>query len=171
MQKYPFSMRVLHWLIALGIIGLLIVGFIMEDMEKSDLKYQIYGLHKSVGMTVLALVVLRWLVRITADVPILPEQFKCYERALAKLTYMFMYLAMLAMPLSGYLMSVWGGHPVAVFGYMLPEFFPVNPELGKVAYNMHGILAWVWVGLISLHVLGYLKHLIMDKVNLLKRMI
>lgn len=164
-------MRVLHGLIALGVVGLLIVGFIMADMEKSDLKYQIYGLHKSIGMMVLGLAVLRWLVRITADVPMLPEQFKCYERALAKLTYTFMYLAMLAMPLSGYLMSVWGGHPVAVFGYMLPELLEKNLELGKAAWNFHGILAWVWVSLISLHVIGYLKHLIVDKENLLKRMI
>lgn len=169
--KYSPTMRVLHWIIAILIIGLLIVGFIMADMGNSPLKFEIYGVHKSLGMTVLGFVILRWLVRVSADVPLLPEKFRWYDRALAKLTYTFMYVAMLAMPISGYFMSVWGGHPVSLFGYALPEIFEKNEGLGNLAWEAHGIIAWIWVGLITLHLVGYLKHLIFDRENLLKRMV
>lgn len=164
-------MRLLHWTIAVLMIGLIIAGFVMSDMENSPLKFQIYGLHKSFGLAVLGFAILRWLVRISSEVPPMPDVVRWYEKMLARFTYVFMYLALLAMPISGYVMSVAGGYPVSFFGYPVPALFPKNEGLGKIAYETHELLGWVWVALITLHVLGYLKHLIFDRENLLKRIV
>ena len=76
---------------------------------------------------------------------------------------------MFAMPISGYLMSSYGGHPVKLFGLDIPAIVDKDPRLGSVFHNIHGIGGKVFIGLIVLHILGTLKHLLVEKVNLINR--
>jgi cytochrome b561 len=89
---------------------------------------------------------------------------------LAALVVLLFYGAMLLMPLSGYLMSSFGGYTIHLFGIKLPEWIAPNQDLGRFAHSAHAFGGWFFVTCIGLHVMGTLKHFLLDRVNLLKRM-
>lgn len=164
MLKYHFSIRVLHWLMALIIIAMLAIGFLMNTP-------QLYGVHKSFGVVILVLFFVRIIARNITKVPALPEKIAKRERNIAKLGHYAFYVLFLAMPISGWLMSNWAGHPVKLFGLELFYLVEENKPYGKIANQMHEIFAYILIIIISLHVLGFLKHKIVDKVNLLPRIL
>ena len=162
MEKYHLSIRVLHWLVAACVIGMLILGFLMDSRDQ-------YNLHKSIGVSILILMAIRIISRLSTKTPDFPEQIKNNEAILAKLGHFALYAFLIIMPLSGWLMSNFGGHAVKLFGLEVFTLVEKNKELGKLAREAHEIIAYILIFLISIHVLAALKHLIMDKVNLLKR--
>lgn len=164
MNKYHISIRILHWLVALIIFGMLIVGFTLEDTK-------LYSLHKSFGVVVLALFFLRFVSRILSKAPDFPVQIKKTERVLAKVGHFSLYALMFLMPISGWLMSNFSGRPVKLFGFRLFDLVGADKELAGFANQAHEILAYLLVIIVSLHVIGFLKHLIVDKLNLLKRIL
>jgi cytochrome b561 len=171
-DKYPLIIRVLHWLMAALIIGLLTVGLIMTGMDRSDpLRNQLYSLHKSFGVTVLVLAVLRLALRLRLGIPALPQAIKALERLFAHLGHMGLYFFMLVIPLSGIVMSNSYGYGVSWFGLELPHIVGVDKERGHFAADAHELLAYALIGLISLHVLGALKHYVRERINLFKRIL
>lgn len=164
MPKYHIAIRILHWLMAAIIIGMLILGFLMDSSF-------LYGIHKSFGVTILLLFFVRIAARNITKTPALPEQIAKREKMLAKFGHYSLYALLLAMPISGWLMSNWGGHPVKLFGLDLFNLVEKNKPLGKIANEVHEILAYALIIMISLHVIGFLKHKIVDKVNLLPRIL
>jgi len=168
-QKYPVILRIFHWVMAFLILGMLIAGFIMSDMAPSDTKWMVYGLHKSIGITLLGLVILRMAIRLVSHTPKTPAVVRWYESMLEKIVFLGLYGLMIAIPLSGYMMSMAGGHGVSWFGHPLPDFIGKNIDLGKMAKEYHEILAYIIIALLGLHIVGFLKHYFIDKENLLKR--
>ncbi len=165
-QKYAFIHRLLHWLIAIGIIGLLAVGLYMTGLEKDDpQRFDLYSLHKSFGVTVLGLAVLRLLSLGLTYIPPMPEGLKLIEKILAHTVHGLLYIAMFAMPLSGIFMSNAAGYSVKLFSIELPRVVEKNSTIGSIAHEIHEYGAWVLIALISLHVLGALKHKFIDKEN------
>lgn len=160
-----------HWIIAILIIGLLAVGMIMHEMDPSPLKFKIYGLHKATGITVLALAFLRLSWRMfTPRVEAMSSHEK-WERVLAKVAHLLLCAAMFVMPLSGWVMSSAGGHPVMFFGlFEVPPIVGANKELGRLASEVHEISAYALIGLIALHILGAIKHHVLDEDSTLQRM-
>lgn len=170
MQKYPLKMRVMHWIMALLILTLLCVGLWMTGLASDDpRRAQIYPMHKSFGICALLLVIFRLAVRVRAEVPPLPKEINAFDGKLAAFTYFLLYVAMFAMPLSGYLMSELSGYHVAFFSLPLPTVIPVDKELGKLFHSVHEYGGYTLIGLIALHLAGNTKHMIFEKVNLLKR--
>jgi cytochrome b561 len=108
-------MRALHWLIALGVIGLLAVGWWMEDLPNSPRKIDIYKLHKSVGLTVLALMTVRIAWRAFDRRRPQPPSMPAWQQRAADASHVVMYLALLAMPLSGWLYNSASGFPLKWF--------------------------------------------------------
>lgn len=169
--KYALNLRILHWLIAILIIGLLIVGLWMEGLGADPIRPQVYMLHKSFGIVVLALVVARIAARLKNGKPPFTQPITKWEKVLISGVEYLLYAGMLLMPLSGFLMSSFGGHPVSLFNlWTIPFPFEKDPELGKLFRMIHGYIGYAMIGLIGLHVAGFLKHLVIDKVNLLRRM-
>lgn len=174
--KYTLLMRLLHWLIAIGILGMIGLGWYMHGLpdEHPD-KYTLYNLHKSVGVTLLGLIVIRLLARFSSPIPELPPALRWWEKLLTKLTHFLMYILMLAVPVSGYLMSDFAGFPVEWFGLgEIPGFVPDSMDNSEYAEEVHEILPYILLGLVGLHVLGSLKHRFLDKnkdTDVLKRMI
>ena len=168
--KYHWSLRIAHWAMSLMILSIIVVGNYMADLP-SDApgKYDFYPLHKSFGLTVLCLALMRIMLKLMTKAP--ADTTKGFERVLSKAVQLALYAFMIMMPLSGYFMSIFGGYPVAIFGYALPSIFEANKEIGAFFYEAHGLLAYVFLGFLALHVLGWLKHLIVDKVNLIQRML
>lgn len=171
-DKYPFSIRLLHWLIALFIIALLTVGFVMTGMDKADpLRGTLYGLHKSFGVTVLMLAVLRLSLRLKLGTPPLPAVIPALERTLAGLGHGTLYAFMFLMPISGYVMSTSYGLPVKWFGLALPRLVDVDKARGALAADIHYFAAYALIGLLAAHVGAVAFHYFRQRVNLLRRML
>ena len=168
---YACSLRLIHWLMAILIIGLLGVGLYMEDMPASPDKYALYDLHKSFGIVALVFILLRLTARFTTSIPAPLPTHQGWEGVLARLIHITLYATMILMPLSGWAMSSFGGHPVALFGVNLPSLVAPDKELGGLMRSIHGLSANIMIGAITLHILGALKHHFIDRDATLARML
>jgi len=157
MLRYTCAQRLLHWLMAALILGLLLMGFFMEDVPK-PLRADTYALHKSLGMTVLLLLVVRISARLKHAAPPYNPPLTRPVRMLAKATHIAFYVLMALMPLSGYLMAALKGRPVVWFGQTLPQLVPLNPALAKLCHESHETLAYGLLALIGLHIAGFAYH-------------
>jgi cytochrome b561 len=171
-NSYGVVAKTFHWLIALGIVGMLIVGFIMADMEPSPTKMTLYGLHKATGALILMLVVLRLTWRFFNAAPQLPKTLTPWHHHLAKLSPVTLYTLLFLMPLSGYTLSVAAGYPVNFFGlFTLPSLLPKNPQISKIAVEVHKYGAFAFIGILVLHMSAAFYHHFILKTNVLRRML
>jgi cytochrome b561 len=170
--KYTKGLVYLHWAIATVVILLLSVSFFLENFPK-DLRPTAIMLHKSLGLTVLALMGWRlyWLFK--RGRPNLPDTMPCWEIGLARLVQYALYLLLIAMPLVGWMMCMFSNHPPIWFGLIplsIPGI-PQNAEWAQFLFQTHQIIAWVLIGLIGLHIAGALKHALVDKDNVMESML
>ena len=172
LSSYGAVSKALHWLMGITFIHLIGVGLWMSDLESSDLKWFVYGLHKSLGVTILALVALRLIWRLINSVPRMPVDTTKWERNAARLVHFGLYALMFAMPISGWIMSSAGGHAVTFFDlFQLPAIVEKSKELGNLAWNAHGYLGYVAIALIVLHTIAALYHHFIRKDDVLTRML
>ena len=169
--QYPTSMKWFHWMMGIAIIGLLAVGLYMEGLPKEDpSKWPLYDLHKAVGVCVLVLLVLRVANRLRSNVPALPDSIKKMEQQAAHLGHLALYGLMLAMPVSGVVMSQSGGYPINVFGWVMPQFLEKDEAMLALAREAHELIGYALIAVVSIHVLAVIKHRVIEKTNLLERM-
>jgi cytochrome b561 len=171
-NKYNILLRLLHWLMGILFFALIAAGFFMKHYMSGEQKWEVYALHKAMGITFLLLASLRFLVRILSKVPPLPDSLKQFERLLTGFVHYSLYVFMFAIPISGYIMSVSSGKEIKwFFDLMVPSLLSQNKQVALLAHEMHFWLAYTTLCFVGLHIAGFFKHLIFDKVNLLKRII
>jgi cytochrome b561 len=165
--------KLLHWVVAFLIIGQFYLIYRRWTFPKdSSESMQYIILHKSIGMAVLVLGIIYITWRATHLRPPYPAHMAFWEKKLARLTHLFLFLVMLAMPLTGYFMSVAGGHPVSWFNiFTFPSLIAQNKPLGQKIYLAHRYLSYAIIGFVILHTLGALKHHFINKDNVLKGML
>ena len=162
----------LHWATALMIIGLVVVGLVMQELANSPTKIQVYGLHKSFGLTVLALTVLRLLWRLFAGAPQPVPGTPRWQRWASSATHGALYAVLLAMPLSGWLYNSASGFPLKWFGlFALPKLSSYDAQVKAFALGAHETLFLVLAALLTLHALAALKHHYIDRDRTLVRML
>ena len=162
----------LHWLIVVLLIVQVTLATIADDLPLGMKKLAMLARHKSVGITILGLAVLRLVWRWMHPTPLLPDTLKPYERVLASLTHAGLYILLFAMPLSGWMMSSARGFPVSWFGFIqLPDPVAKNKAVYDAMVETHHTLAWVLYAIVTIHVLAALKHHFMLKDHVLKRML
>lgn len=169
-KKYHILMRGFHWISAILIIALLGIGVYMANFN-SAYKYDLYDLHKSFGMIILFVTLLRIITRLLSKIPILPSGFNSIEIKLSKIVYFSMYLLIIIMAVSGYLMSDLSGYSVKIFNFKVISIFDVNLEMANLFHSIHMYSAYTLIGVISLHILATIKHIVVEKINLLPRII
>lgn len=170
-QRFAGSLIVLHWLIALAVIALLGLGLYMVGLPKGlPVKATLINLHKSLGLTVFLLVLLRIAVRAVVHRPPLPPM-RPWQRAAARTTQGFLYVGMVAMPLTGYLGSSFNIYGTKFWGIALPKWGWDDRGLRELFFGAHEILAYAMIGLIALHIVGVLKHELIDRDGLLGTML
>lgn len=160
----------LHWLTALLILGLAAVGLIMTELPTSPMKMQIYALHKSFGLTVLGLTVIRLAWRLFSGVP---ENLPASKAQLlvAKTVHALMYALLFAIPLSGWLYNSASGFPLRWFGIPLPKLLTgFNPTIKDLAHFLHENLFYALALLLFLHAGAALWHHYIKRDDLLNRM-
>lgn len=170
MERYPASMRWLHWCVGALVIFMLVLGLVMETLPP-DMRRQAFSLHKSLGVTVFLLVLVRLLNRWRSTLPPLPDAISKFDALAARTVHHLFYLLLLLMPVSGAVMSQAKGYPVAVFGFHLPVFIDENKNIGRIAYEAHELIGYILIGIIALHIGGTAKHLLVDRINILRRMV
>lgn len=172
-QKYSVAMRILHWLTAVLILGLFAVGLWMRSLSYYDSLYQVLPFwHKSVGFLLLALVLLRLVVRACSIQPQSLPSHKAWERVLAAGTQWLLYGLLFALFISGYLIATADDRPASFFGWFdIPVLLSAFPNQEDVAGLFHEYFAWGLIGLSALHGLAALKHHFFDKDVTLKRML
>lgn len=170
----------LHWLIALLFLSMVAIGLTMTNLALADpWTFPLYQLHKSIGVTIFALVLLRLAWRFSGRVPPLPATLKPWERAAAHLTHYGLYAALVAMPLTGWIAVSASpyGIPTILYGHVkLPHigFVAASPHKAAIetaASWTHDALAWSALALVALHVAAALKHHFILKDDVLARML
>lgn len=170
--KYGAVAKSFHWLMALLVIGLLCIGFYMTNAEKTLSVFKLYGLHKSIGVTVLALVVVRLLWRLINVTPPLPESMPSWQKLAAHLSHVALYGLMFAMPMIGWLMSSAAGFTISVFGlFSMPNLIAPDKEFFETLRFLHWLGAWSFVVVISTHVTAALYHHFFHRDTVLLRML
>ena len=167
----------LHWLVGLTFIGLMALGIYMEETHA----YEFYDLHKSIGALLLLLVVPRIVWRFMQGFPAADGDATPAAQKLAKAVQYLLLAGTLLMPVSGIMMSAFGGHGLAVFGMgIFPEnpdpsnpgeVIPFNGALAQVGHVIHGLGGKLMILAILLHLAGALKHHFIDKDKTLVRMV
>ncbi|PWF22090.1 cytochrome b [Corticimicrobacter populi] len=169
--RYTRTARSLHWLMALLLTGLVGLGFYMQTMPLSPTKLQVYSWHKWLGITIFLLAVIRLAWRAGHKPPALPDHMGSFERLAAHGGHVALYLLMLGIPLSGWLMSSAMGFQTVWFGVLpLPDLLARDRELGKSLVQVHATLNIALIVMVVLHILAALKHQFIDKDQILSRM-
>ncbi|MEQ8390166.1 MAG: cytochrome b [Thalassospira sp.] len=161
----------LHWVMAALVITVFSIGWYMDLLPLGLAKLEWMSRHKSLGVTVLSLAVLRIVWRLCEPTPKALGNHKL-ERLAAKLGHLGLYGVMIAMPLSGWVMSSAANFPVSVFGlFTLPNLVAPNKELFETLRTVHWALSWAIVGLVGIHIAAALKHHFIDRDATLRRML
>lgn len=177
--RYGVVAVTLHWLIALSVIGLYIVGFIMEDMKPSLQQFELYQLHKSFGISVLVLTVIRLVWRLANPQPELPPTMEPWQQLAAKAAHWGFYALLLAAPLAGWAMVSASSLniPTVIFGvFTLPqiELIAASPDkqaLEGTFSELHELAANGLLALFIVHVAAALYHHIKLRDTVLLKML
>ena len=174
--RYTLVAILLHWLLALVILGMFGVGVYMSDLPFSPLRLKLYNWHKWAGVCFLALSVLRLLWRLTHRPPALPhtitQLMPTWQVRAHHAVQHLMYLLFFAVPLIGWAYSSAAGFPIVLFGQLpLPDLLAPNKELAALIKPLHALSAFALVGLAGLHIAAALKHHWIDRDGLMDRML
>lgn len=162
--------KVLHWLMALLIVGLLSLGIYMKDLPLSPQKLELYSWHKWAGVTVFLLLWCRLAWRITHPPPALPATMSRRAQWLAHAGHAGLYVLMIAIPLSGWLMSSAKGFQTVWFGLVpIPDLIGRDRALGEVLQQIHKLLNFTFMLMIGGHIAAALWHHFVLKDNTLSR--
>jgi len=166
--RYNLVARVLHWLIALFLIANIVIGLVHDDVPKD---WNVMTLHKSLGLSVLVLTVIRIGWRFTYKMPPWPATMPQMQVIIAKLTHLGLYVLMLGLPITGWVFSSAGKYPIALWGIPWPKL-PVTKDMpiAGITHEGHEVLAWVAIALIVLHIAAAIYHHHVVKDDILKRM-
>lgn len=160
---YTRTAVVLHWLIAVLILAQIGFGWFLHDVPRGTPDRTIYvNLHKSIGMTIGVLILVRVYWRLTHPAPLFPLSMPAWERVAARASHAALYACMLIMPLSGYIASNFSKWGVNFYNVIKMPPWGVESEAVYSALNAtHIVTSRIFIALIALHVLGAVRHLVL----------
>lgn len=168
-ERYSTVAIWLHWTIAVMVICNIAVG-ILHDYIPALRAWM--GAHKALGMTVLVLTIVRIGWRVAHRPPPLPAHTQAWEKGLAHAAHWGLYLLLLAMPITGWMMVSGSATRRAFtwFGLFDLPFLPISPAAGSIGHNAHGLLGWLMLALVVLHIAAALRHHLILRDTVLTRM-
>lgn len=170
-SHYSSGSKLLHWLIALIVMFMLSVSFFLQDLPKDYIGTG-FMLHKSFGLLVLFLMILRiiWILR--SGRPALPESVPIWQQKIARLLHYSLYFFVILMPVCGWILSVSAGRVPTFFGlFPLPlPFIQPNEQTAAFMSQAHTTIAWIIIALIALHIAAAFKHYFINRDGVFQRM-
>ncbi len=168
-SRHTALTRVLHWLTAILVFTMLMIGFVMVNSLEDYAR--LVMVHKSLGVVILVVVLVRIVNRLTHRAPALPATVGAIERKLVVATELSLYALLVAQPLVGWAMVSASGRPIVVFGSVrLPPIAPFGAELFSVLRQAHSLIALALVVAIAAHVSAVLLHTLALRDGMLSRM-
>lgn len=170
-ERYSLPAIVLHWTMAVLLIGQVAVGLYMVELPKRtpEVAYY-YGLHKSFGLIALLLIAVRLWWRLRNKPPVVLHVSAVQERA-AAMVHRLLYACMVMIPMSGFIGSNFGKHPVKFFGYALPLLGWDSPAVQAFFRYTHVAFVWLLCALVAVHLLAVVLHLAKSGMGSLRRML
>lgn len=170
-DRYTPVAMAIHWLTALLVVSLSVVGSIMSDLTP-PFKYTVYGLHKATGILILVLTVVRLGWRFTHPVPALPTSIVRWQALAARAAHVALYALLILMPLSGWAMSSAAGYPVNIFGlFDIPALLDKDAAMAGFFKETHELLANGLLVVVAAHTFAALLHHYYYKDTVLRRML
>ena len=179
MPRYALSQRVLHWLIALMMLGTLAVGMIFAILEfegtletfGKDATNMLYKYHKTFGVIILAAMLVRIVVKLRLGKPDYATPLTRFEHIASNAVHGLFYLLIPIQAVLGWLATGASGYPVEFFNWKLPPILGKDKELGTLLYELHGIVGWLLLILVAVHIGAALKHAVLKRDGVLSRML
>ncbi len=169
--RYGYVAQTLHWVVVALLIVQVTIGKIAGNLPLGLEKLALLARHKSFGITILGIAVIRLAWR-WIDRPPPPPPMPRWQHLAANLNHWGLYALLFAMPLSGWLMSSASNYPVSWFGIVqLPDFVGPDRELKELFRELHHLFGWFLYALVGLHLAAALKHQFIDRDGLLFRML
>lgn len=169
---YSAVAKLLHWLVALGVLTMVPVGIIMLRIESGPMQNNLFEFHKSLGVVVLLLMVLRLLYRALHGSPQPEPTLKHWQRAASSAVHGLLYLLLLVQPLLGWAAMSAYGDRTPVFGlFSLPQVLPTNRVLADQIMALHGWIGLALAVLVLIHIAAALQHYFLEKDGVLQRML
>ncbi|MCS6781269.1 MAG: cytochrome b [Geminicoccaceae bacterium] len=171
-ERYPAALIVLHWAMAILILATIPIGWRMGDLEPGPLQDTLYHTHRSIGVTVLALAVLRLVLRRTLGAPPPHPSLPAWQRTLSVAVHHLLYVLFFLVPILGWAGTSAFGAPIVVWGlFELPPILPRNEPLSELLLGAHGLFSQTLAGLVILHVAGALYHAFVRRDGVMQRML
>jgi cytochrome b561 len=175
--RFGLVSKFFHWTVFLLFVNQYVTGVLMMRLHGNDTAFgyvqgDYYTWHKSVGLVVIALVLLRITWRKTTRLPDWPDTLADWEQTAMKWTERVLYLCMFVMPVSGYVFTLAGGYNFKLFGMVpLPQLIPKDPSVARIAEFIHAGTAFVIIAAVALHVALAIKRHRVDRDGFLHRML
>jgi cytochrome b561 len=170
--RYTGVAIAVHWLVAVLVVVQIAWGWAMQEIPRTPpgLRADAFNLHKSIGLTILVLMLFRIAWRLRHPPPALPPLPR-WQRVLARGNHALLYTALVVMPVAGYLGSVFSGYPVKLFGLTLPAWGGRDESIKAAMSAIHLVTSWILLGAMALHVAAALRHALDDGDRVLRRML
>jgi cytochrome b561 len=171
-QRYSNTAIALHWLLAAGILFQIGLGWYLGEVPRGTPARTVWvNFHKSVGLTLGALILVRLIWRLAHRPPPLPESMPAWERVAARANHALLYVCMVTMPVAGFAASNFSKFGVKYFGLVqIPPLGIDDQQIYAVFQGIHVGTSYLFVALIGLHVAAALKHLLIDRDGIVRRM-
>lgn len=156
-QYRPGSVA-LHWLTAIALLAMVAIGLHMTGLAKGPERSSWFALHKSLGLSLLLLVLFRLYWRARNPPPAMPQAWSAATRSLAHHGHFTLYLLLLIVPVAGFLTSAFTAYPISFWGLPLPRLFAENKEFNELFKLVHRAGLYTLIGLSALHALAGISH-------------
>lgn len=171
-SRYGLIAQFLHWSVVVGIVLQYIWAWRIDNTDSIREQFSLVTTHKSIGMTVLGLVLLRLLWRAFNKPPPYPSSMHTWEINAANFTHALLYLLILLMPLTGWMYTSAAGYGAEFFGLIdIPDFVPTGERLENFMHVAHEAIGWAIPAVVAVHVIAALRHHFVLKDDVLKRML
>ena len=171
-QSWGDVAKALHWAMAVLIFIMFVLGWVAVAYPLSPTKLDLFVWHKSIGLSLLGLVCVRLIWRLVNTTPMSPVAVSPLEHTLARLGHATLYLLMILMPVSGYVINSTADFGFRFFSWVrVPNFIPANKAWQETAETLHFILFLVFVAVIAVHIAAALRHHFVRNNNVLTRML
>ena len=164
--------KTLHWLMAVLILSMFVLGWVAVMYPLSPTKLELFIWHKSTGLTLLALVVVRLLWRMVNITPEPPANESVVEKRLARAGHAVLYTLMVMMPVSGYVINSTANFPFRYFGGVrVPNLIPADKVWQDAAETVHLTVFSIFFLVVVIHIVAAIRHHTIKKNNILSRML